>query len=98
MQHNSSVKKDAIETRRSFLKKSATAAAVVAATNPFITPVYGQNQAPSKGRVIGANDFGGPKIKRGRGRLLDIAAKDHSGNFSTQFGGVRSKNKSPTGS
>src|SRR5215510_7790264 len=44
------------ETRRSFLKKAATAAAVVSATNPFKTPVYGQNQAPSPGRVIGAND------------------------------------------
>ncbi len=44
------------ETRRSFLKKAATAAAVVSATNPFKTPVYGQNQAPSHGRVVGAND------------------------------------------
>src|SRR5438132_855215 len=44
------------ETRRHFIKKAATAAAVVAATNPFQTPVYGQNSAPSPGRVIGAND------------------------------------------
>src|SRR5438046_10561154 len=44
------------ETRRNFLKKAATAAAVVAATNPFKTPVYGQSSAPSAGRVIGAND------------------------------------------
>src|SRR5437762_9492292 len=44
------------ETRRNFLKKTATAAALVAATNPFKTPVYGQNSAPSPGRVIGAND------------------------------------------
>lgn len=44
------------ENRRSFIKKSATAAAVVAASNVFKTPVYGQNQAPSTGRVIGAND------------------------------------------
>lgn len=56
MQNNSDTSKGAIETRRSFLKKSATAAALVAATNPFKTPVYGQNQAPSPGRVIGAND------------------------------------------
>ena len=28
----------------------------MAATNPFKTPVYGQNSAPSPGRVIGAND------------------------------------------
>src|SRR5437660_4379383 len=44
------------ESRRAFLKKTATAAAAVAATNLFKTPVYGQNQAPSPGRVIGAND------------------------------------------
>src|SRR6516225_11174930 len=41
--------------RRDFIKKTATAAAVVAAT-PFIkTPVYGQNQAPSA-NVAGANN------------------------------------------
>jgi predicted dehydrogenase len=44
------------ESRRSFLKKAATVAATVATTNVFKAPVYGQNQAPSKGRVIGAND------------------------------------------
>lgn len=32
------------------------AAAAAAVGNPFKTPVYGQNQAPSPGRVIGAND------------------------------------------
>src|SRR3954451_14341477 len=45
-----------VETRRDFIKKTATAAAVVAAGNIFKTPVYGQSQAPSTGRVIGAND------------------------------------------
>ena len=44
------------ETRRSFLQKSAVAAAAVVATGIIKTPVYGQNQAPSTGRVIGAND------------------------------------------
>jgi predicted dehydrogenase len=44
------------ETRRSFLRKAATTAAVVSTTNLFKTPVYGQSQAPSAGRVIGAND------------------------------------------
>ncbi len=44
------------DTRRTFIKKAATAAAAVAAVNVFKTPVYGQNQAPSTGRVIGAND------------------------------------------
>jgi predicted dehydrogenase len=43
-------------TRREFIKKAGTAAAVVATANLFKTPVYGQNQAPSSGRVIGAND------------------------------------------
>lgn len=44
------------DTRRNFIKKTATAAAAVAASNFFKTPVYGQNQAPSPGRVVGAND------------------------------------------
>src|SRR5216117_841475 len=44
------------ETRRDFIKKTATAAAAVAATGMFKTPVYGQSTAPSTGRVIGAND------------------------------------------
>jgi predicted dehydrogenase len=43
-------------TRREFIKKGATAAATVAAVRSFSTPVYGQSQAPSTGRVIGAND------------------------------------------
>ncbi len=59
------------ESRRTFLKKASAAAAAVGATN-FLpgcstakhpatansrkTPVYGQNQAPAPGRVIGAND------------------------------------------
>lgn len=46
-----------VQTRREFIKTSATvAAATVATTNLFKTPVYGQNTAPSTGRVIGAND------------------------------------------
>jgi predicted dehydrogenase len=45
-----------VETRRDFIKKTATAAAVVAGANIFKTPVYGQSSAPSTGRVIGAND------------------------------------------
>jgi len=44
------------ETRRDFLKKTATAAAAVAATGILKTPVYGQSTAPSTGRVICAND------------------------------------------
>ena len=42
--------------RREFIKKSAAAAATVAAVSSLKTPVYGQNKAPSTGRVIGAND------------------------------------------
>jgi predicted dehydrogenase len=44
------------ETRRTFIKKAATVAAAVSATSLFKTPVYGQSQAPSTGRVVGAND------------------------------------------
>src|SRR6266849_10915877 len=44
------------DSRRSFIKKTATAAAAVATTSLFKTPVYGQSTAPSPGRVIGAND------------------------------------------
>ena len=42
--------------RRDFIKKTAGAAAVVSTGSLFKTPVYGQNQAPSSGKVIGAND------------------------------------------
>ena len=45
-----------VDSRRDFIKKAATAAAAVATANVLKTPVYGQNQAPSTGRVIGAND------------------------------------------
>ena len=41
--------------RRDFLKKTATAAAVVAAAPLLKTPVYGQNQAPAA-NVAGANN------------------------------------------
>jgi len=44
------------DSRRSFLKKTAAVTAATAATGVLKTPVYGQNQAPSTGRVIGAND------------------------------------------
>src|SRR5688500_671552 len=44
------------DTRRDFIKKTATVSAAVAATGILKTPVYGQNTAPSTGRVIGAND------------------------------------------
>jgi predicted dehydrogenase len=44
------------QSRRSFLRKTATAAAAVASVNMFKTPVYGQSQAPATGRIISAND------------------------------------------
>ena len=44
------------ESRRTFIKKTATAAAAVSASGLLRTPVYGQNQAPAPGRVLGAND------------------------------------------
>src|SRR2546425_1934043 len=44
------------ESRRSFLRKTAGVAATVATAKLLKTPVYGQSQAPSAGRVIGAND------------------------------------------
>ena len=43
-------------TRRQFLRQAATATAVTTAATLLKTPVYGQNQAPSSGRVVGAND------------------------------------------
>jgi predicted dehydrogenase len=53
---NSMSKAPAGDSRRTFIKKTATAAAAVAATGIIKTPVYGQSTAPSGGRVIGAND------------------------------------------
>ena len=44
------------ENRRTFIKKTAGVAAAVSTASVLKTPVYGQNQAPSPGRVIGAND------------------------------------------
>ena len=55
MESNTSPSASALP-RRDFIKKTATAAAAVAAVPLLKTPVYGQNQAPSPGRVIGAND------------------------------------------
>ncbi|MBI3850148.1 MAG: Gfo/Idh/MocA family oxidoreductase [Verrucomicrobia bacterium] len=57
MDNNETKSSSGPESRREFIKKTATAAAAVVATaNVFKTPVYGQNQAPSAGRVVGAND------------------------------------------
>ncbi len=62
----------ATATRRAFLKQATTATAVAASTHLLKTPVYGQNQAPSPGRVIGANDrmvVGIIGLERGRAHI-----------------------------
>ena len=56
MDQNEKLPMAGVDTRRDFIKKAASATAVVASANLFKTPVYGQNQAPSSGKVIGAND------------------------------------------
>src|SRR6266516_3337562 len=56
MEQNNKPAQAGRDTRREFIKKATTAAAVVATTQLFKTPVYGQSSAPSTGRVIGAND------------------------------------------
>ena len=76
--------------RRKFIQNSATAAAAVAAVNVFKTPVYGQNQAPSTGRVIGANDrivvaFVGVG---GQGMAHVRSIKDHAGENNVAIAGV----------
>jgi len=44
------------ETRRNFIKQAVSVAALASAGTILKTPVYGQTQAPSLGRTIGAND------------------------------------------
>ncbi len=56
MDQNKKASMAGAESRRDFIRRTATAAAAVASTNIFKTPVYGQSKAPSTGRVIGAND------------------------------------------
>jgi predicted dehydrogenase len=55
MNANSSQIANSGETRRTFIRKAATAAAAVSATSLLPTPIYGQNQAPSA-NVAGANN------------------------------------------
>jgi predicted dehydrogenase len=75
------------DSRRDFIKKAATAAAVVASSKFFKTPVYGQTTAPSTGRVLGANDriavgyigIGGkPSNSPGMGRAHVTSQKKHA--------------------
>jgi predicted dehydrogenase len=57
MMQEANAPQDGGATRREFIKKSSLAAAAVAAgAGIFKTPVYGQNQAPSPGSVVGANN------------------------------------------
>jgi len=72
-----------LATRREFIKKTATAAAAIATTASILkTPVYGQNQAPSPGSVVGANDriavaIVGVGMGIGKNHLQGI--KEHAG-------------------
>ena len=56
MKQDTMTSQDGGATRREFIKKSTLAAAAAASVSIFKTPVYGQETAPSAGRVIGAND------------------------------------------
>src|SRR5438128_12520667 len=69
------------QSRRAFLKTTTAAAAAVAATGIVKTPVYGQNTAPSTGRVIGANDRIAVAYVGvgGQGMAHVKAQKDHAG-------------------
>lgn len=78
------------ENRRSFLKKTAVATAAASASALLKTPVYGQNQAPSDGRVIGANNritvgFVGVG---GQGMAHVRSHKTHSGENNVALGAV----------
>jgi predicted dehydrogenase len=55
MQQNENILSAGANTRREFIRKTATAAAAVAATGLIKTPVYGQATAPSA-NVAGANN------------------------------------------
>ncbi|HEV2394812.1 MAG TPA: Gfo/Idh/MocA family oxidoreductase [Verrucomicrobiae bacterium] len=70
--------------RRDFIKKTATAAAAVAATPLFRTPVYGQNQAPSA-NATGANNriavaVVGVGFGIGQNHLIGIHEKSNENN------------------
>ena len=79
-----------LETRRTFIQNAATAAAAVAVNSVIKTPVYGQNQAPSSGRVIGANDrivvaYVGTG---GQGKAHIKSQKDHASENNIALGAV----------
>ena len=56
MNKKQNVSSDVGQSRRNFIRTAAGAAAAVSAAGILKTPVYGQQQAPSTGRTIGAND------------------------------------------
>jgi predicted dehydrogenase len=83
MENNATPSSSALP-RRDFLKKTATAAAAVAAIPVFRTPVYGQNQAPSA-NVAGANNriqvaIVGVGFGIGQDHLKGIQAKANENN------------------
>ena len=78
------------ESRRSFLQKSSTAAAVAASSTLIKTPVYGQSQAPSA-NVTGANNkivVGLVGIGRGIGQAHMKSIKENSAANNVQIGAV----------
>ncbi len=82
--------KTRVETRRSFIQNATTAAAAVAVSGVMKSPVYGQNQAPSAGRVIGANDrivvaYVGTG---GQGKAHIKSQKDHASENNIALGAV----------
>ncbi len=79
------------ESRRAFIQKTSTVAAAATAANVFKTPVYGQNQAPSTGKVIGANDrinVGLIGIGHGIGKAHMKSIKEHGAENNVSIGAV----------
>jgi predicted dehydrogenase len=77
------------QSRRSFLKKTSSAAAAVAGAS-LITPIYGQAQAPSA-NVTGANNriiVGLVGIGRGIGQKHMTSIKSHAAENNVKIGAV----------
>lgn len=77
------------DSRRDFIKKTATAAAAVASTGFLSVPVYGQNQAPSA-NVAGANNklVVGFIGVGGQGMAHVRSMKNHSGQSNIELAAV----------
>lgn len=55
-QSHPAVPSPATENRREFLRKAVSATVLAGGYGLFPSPIYGQDRAPSAGRVVGAND------------------------------------------